>query len=199
MKRLWLTLLLICILVVAGGGALLVCIDVVQLHKIELHASTVEEPAYTLVVNRKIIHHNYTASFDRFYTDPDTHKLVGLEDSIIEVPLLTVLAALGADVNWEGKERAEISYAGELLVFLPEYDAIFPYDVYTGIAAGQISIESALNESNLIVLPDDRTADFVRMEDNECLLQLGGWHLLSMHLAFTFECDFERGILYFTN
>ena len=198
MKKTLLILLTICILA-AVGVVWHICVDAVQLHKIELYASKVEEPAYTLVVNGKIIHHNYMASFDRFHTDPDTNELCGWEDGRINVPLLTVLSALGADVKWEGKDRAVINYAGESLVFLPEYEAVFPYAVYTGITTGQIAKERALNESNLIILPDDRTADFVRIEDNECLLQLGGCHLLAMHLGFTFECDFEQGILYFTN
>ena len=190
-------LLLVITLILVASVVLHICIDVVQLHRIELSASKIEEPAYTLVVNGDIIHHNYTASFDRFYTDGDTHELSGFEHGEVEVPLLTVLAAIGADITWVSEDVAKICYAEKVFVFLPEYAAIFPNETYANITEAQLSMEEALNSRNLIILPDNRPDDFIRMENGEYLLQLGGWHLLAMSLDFTFKCDYERGILFF--
>lgn len=175
-----------------------VCLKLAGLHNIYQYASGIEEPAYTLVVNGKIIEHDYDVSFDRFYSDPDTGELVGYIHGDTEVPLLTVLAAMGAEISWVTDNIAEIRYAGQTYVLLPLHKAILSESRYRELTAqvGQIPADYDLDNYDILLHTESENA--CRWDGGEFILPLGHLHLLAMGMGFEFQCHYERGILFFT-
>jgi hypothetical protein len=168
---------------------------VVHLHRIKRHAEGVSEPCYTLVVDGKIIEHPYTVYFDRYRYDTNSQR-IGYDDGRIEIPLLTVLAAIGASYD-EEPGVISIEYFGKKYVFLPEKQAIYPADTEETLLTAPFSSHTQWDEHNLLLLWAEKENNIFREDRGEYIVDLSSLHKLALYMDFSFDFDCERGIVYF--
>jgi hypothetical protein len=172
---------------------LLACMHTLHLYR---HAKEVPEPLYTLVVNGKIIQHPYAVRFDRYDFDVNG-QWIGYDDGQIEIPLLTVLDAMGAEVSENKTGEIYIEYSGKKYIFLPSKRAIYP--VYTdGIFLKEPSTnQTQWDECNLLLLWSEKEGYIFREDHGEYIVDLSSLHKLTLYMNFTFDFDLDRGIVYF--
>lgn len=184
-----------------------VCMDMAELNVIRQQAAEVDEPYYTLVVNGKVINHNYNVTFDRFDYDADKKQFYGWENGVTEIPLFTVLSAMGADTTWQENGNAIIDYSGCTYIFSPDMQGLYPLETYEELLAelqteshGETTIPIEPGEAgNLLLIWPEKPGYCFRREEGEYIVSLGSVHLLALRMDFTFDVDYVRGIVFFTS
>ena len=160
------------------------------------HANTVLEPLYTLVVNGEIIQHPYVVHMDRYDFDVNG-QWIGYDDGQIEIPLLTVLDAMGAEINENKTGEFIIEYSAKEYIFLPSKQAIYPFDT-DGIFLTEPSTNpTQWDEHNLLLLWPEKEGYIFREDHGEYIVDLGSLQKLKFYMNFTFDFDLDRGIVYF--
>lgn len=183
---------LILLLLLTGG--LWLFAHSVRIYNIRQQALKVQEPFYTLVVNNEIIRHEFDVSFDRFIYDSDTGQFLGIEDESAEIPLFTVLTAMGAEVCWNNDDMATILYSEETLFFIPSKQFLC-YADRNGLDT--IALANEMNDGENLLLIHSKTGEELRSENGEYIVDLGCLHKLALCLGFRFTTDYRRGIIYF--
>ena len=185
---------------VGSACILLLCVAIYSMHILPRHrlrryAEKVREPFYTLVVNGKIVEHTHTVHFDRYSVSSDG-LWEGYMDGRVEVPLLTVLNAMGATCSQEECGSIVIEYGGERYILVPERQAIYPEgtDLLEDFTA---SNQQQWDERNLLLIWDEKTNGYFREDHGEYIVDLGSLHKLALQWKFTFDFDCERGIVSF--
>ena len=182
----------VCILVI---WALIYCVHALPIHKIRRYAEKVQEPFYTLVVNGQIVEHAHTVHFDRYCFSGDGQQ-EGYHDGRIEIPLLTVLRAMGATLREEENGTHYIEYNGEGYVLVPEQQAIYPAG--TDLAENFTSNnQQQWDERNLLLIWSEKADGYFREDHGEYIVDLGSLHKLALQWDVTFDFDYERGIVWF--
>lgn len=175
-------------------------VHALRFHNIRQHAKEVREPLYTLVVDGKIIHHTYTVCFDRCHDDPANNSR---EENTgrIEIPLLTVLNALGASCTEKENGMVLIEYLGKEYFLIPEKQAIiFAAEDALPEDLSPDSITDApkkSNTQNLLLIWPEKANGYFRKEQGEYIVDLSSLHQLALCMDFTFDFDCEIGAVYF--
>lgn len=175
--------------------ALFACKHTLHLYR---HAKEVPEPLYTLVVNKEIIHHPYIVHFDRYDFDVNG-QWIGYDDGQIEIPLLTVLDAMGAEISEQKIGEICIEYSGKKYIFLPSKQAIYPLDTDVIFLREASADQTQWNKRNLLLLWSDKEGYIFREDNGEYIVDLGCLHKLALEMNFTFDFDLDRGIVYFNS
>lgn len=177
-------------------GGLWLFIHATRMFNIRQHASKVQEPLYTLVVNTTIIHHDFEISFDRFTYDSKTGQFIGKEDECAEIPLFTVLTAMGAEVCWSNDDMVTILYSGEKFLFFPGKQLLCAVDRN---CVDTIALAKEMNDEENLLLIHPETVEELRRENDEYIVDLGCLHKLALYMGFSFTTDHQRGIIYFSS
>lgn len=170
-------------------------VHALPLHRIRRYAEKVQEPFYTLVVNGQIVEHTHTVHLDRYYFSVDGLR-EGYNDGRIEIPLLTVLDAMGATFSEEEHGALLIEYGGEGYVLVPGRQAMYPEgtDLSEDFTA---SNQQQWDERNLLLIWPEKINGYFREDHGEYIVDLGSLHKLALQWNFTFDFDCERGIVSF--
>lgn len=181
---------IICILILS----LVICgLELLQLHKILRYAESKQEPSYTLIVNGQIVEHPYAVQFDRYRLSADG-LFEGYDDGRIEIPLLTVLGAMGAEYREHENGVVFIEYGDNECYLIPEKHALYP----ESIAPSEDSTQ--WDSENLLLVWPEKQNGYFREDQGEYIVDLGSLHQLALLWEFSFECDYERGIVFlYTN
>lgn len=192
-------LLCIIIVVIVLIWAAINIVEAVQYYKIKQYAQKIPEPFYTLVVDGKIIQHPYTVHFDRMTWTED--GFVGREDGRAEIPLLTVLCAMGAECTEMDNAVVHIEYRDAEYFLVPQRQGLYTADAFRSLSSsGDLpDSQETWNERNLLLLSNGDADSCPREECGEYIVQLGHLHMLTMYMGFTFTFDEELGIVFFSS
>ena len=168
--------------------------SIVEWNRLVEHAKTVEEPHYTLAVNGKIIEHDFDVRFDRCTYDEEAEAWIGYEDGCAEVPLLTVLTAMGAELTWQDDGTAVLVINDMHYRFVPEYQAIYFTPTEESKLFGSPDDYKSRTDSGLLIMHD---GDCFRYENGEYIVDLGSLHALAIEWDFTWEMSESLGIVNF--
>lgn len=170
-------------------------VKVLRLHRIRLYAEKIHEPLYTLVVDGQIIEHTHTVQFDR-YRFSVNGQLEGYDDGRIEIPLLTVLGAMGAELIEKEQGTLLIEFNGKGYVLVPERQAMYPdgTDLSEGFSP---SNQQQRDQRNLLLIWPEKAGGYFREDHGEYIVDLGSLHNLALLWDFSFDFDSERGIVFF--
>lgn len=202
MRRKIIRLLCMAVLAVLLAWLVISYAQMQRLHNIWRYAEDVMEPSYTLVVNGEIIQHTYTVHWDRYRYDGASGLQEEYYNGDIEIPILTVLTAMGAKCSKEDNGLVLIEYSGEEYYLMPEMKAIYPADA-EGSFHTDTSVDTlAPNQQewgNLLLIWPETSKGYFYEECGEYIVDLSSLHLLALSMDFTFDFDREKGIVYFSS
>ena len=169
------------------------CVKLLNLLRIRWYAEDIQEPFYTLVVNGQIIEHTYPVQFDRYYLS-DVGLFEGYDDGRIEIPLLTVLGAMGAEYRKDENGVVIIEYGDNEYYLMPEKQAMY----LDGTVLSDHSAQQWDEQNLLLIWPEKKNGYFLENQ-GEYIVDLGSLHKLALLWDFTFDFDSERGIVYLSS
>jgi hypothetical protein len=169
-------------------------VHALRLQCVRRYAEKIREPFYTLVVNGRIVEHTHTVHFDRYHFSTEGFW-DGYDDGRIEIPLLTVLGAMGAEYRNVESGVLLIEYDGEGYFLIPEKQAMYPEG--TELTETFATSNQQWDERNLLLIGFEKANGYFREDHGEYIVDLGSLHKLALLWDFTFDFDCERGIVFF--
>ena len=173
---------------------LMISVQAMQLRRIKRYAENVMEPFYTLVIDGKIIEHTHMVHFDRYCVSTAGVR-EGYDDGRIEIPLLIVLDAIGAEYCEEESGTILIEYDNQEYLFIPAKQAIYPKGTNLSDTLSENNSQKWYERNLLLIWPEKKNGYF-REDQGEYIVDLASLQKLASLWNFTFDFDSERGIVF---